>query len=934
MAGVQVSLAATLADTKVTQRTEEIVAEVSFGEWLKRRRSALGLTQEQLAVQLNCSTSALRKFESEERRPSTEVVEQLAEVFNIPQEERKSFLRFARGDWQAMAGVEIEESPWRASRIAPRSNLPASTTSFIGREKERSDIANLITKNRLVTLSGAGGIGKTRLSLETAHELLKIFPDGLWFIELAPVSDSALVPQAIVTTLGLIDQAGRSPQMILTDFLQARQALLILDNCEHLIQACAQLAETLLRACPNLHILATSREALGIAGETLYLVPALSTPDLVRVSLNILPDYEAVQLFVERAQSALAGFMLTHENALAIAQVCRQLDGIPLALELAAARSRMMSVEQIASHLDDRFHLLTGGARTALPRHQTLQAMIDWSHDLLTEPERVLLRRLSIFAGGWTLEAAESVCRDEDIEKYKILDLLTQLLNKSLIVAEREQGKDTRYHMLETIRQYAREKLWAAGEGEIIRQQHLAYFVDLAERAEPNLRAFDMVMWLDRLEEELDNIRFALEWAQETEIEAQLRLASSLLWFWHIRSHKNEGIDWLERGLSIEAAERGNESLTPSRAMIRGKALNATGTLRGESAVGKEAECFEESLDLFKELGPAGKQGMAYSLLGLGGWVGQMTAKEKDLQEQSLSLFREVGDSFGAAQCLLSMANLARLKGELERARAIGEEHLALRKEIGDKDGIAIAQALLGLTIWRQGDFQQAEELYKESLVGFREVGNIHFVGQALSWLSDIAQEQNNLEESNRLLQEALALAQRVGNITMMAKRLNDLGELARTKGDYKLATRRFNEGLIIFKKPGDKFGISSALHGLGRVAQSQEDYAAARSFYSEAIVLGQEISYIWPVALNLSAFATLAAAQKKSKKAARLIGAAETQIPSIRLEMSVVERAEHDQSVAAARAVLGEEAFAVAYEEGKKMTLDEAVKYALGDSG
>jgi predicted ATPase len=335
--------------------------------------------------------------------------------------------------------------------------------------------------------------------LETAHELLKIFPDGLWFIELAPVSDSALVPQAIVTTLGLIDQAGRSPLMILTDFLQARQALLILDNCEHLIQVCAELAETLLRACPNLHILATSRETLGIPGETLYLVPTLTTPDPLLSSLDTLSQYEAVQLFIERAQTALSGFTMTDDNAPAIAQVCQHLDGIPLALELAAARVKVLRVDEIAVRLDDRFRLLTGGARTALPRHQTLQAMIDWSHDLLSDPERILLRRLSVFAGGWSLEAAESVCQGEGIDADEILDLLTQLLNKSLIMGEREQGKETRYYMLETIRQYAREKLWAAGEGEMTRQQHLAYFLDLAERAEPNLRSFDLVIWLDRL---------------------------------------------------------------------------------------------------------------------------------------------------------------------------------------------------------------------------------------------------------------------------------------------------------------------------------------------------------------------------------------------------------------------------------------------------
>jgi predicted ATPase/class 3 adenylate cyclase/Tfp pilus assembly protein PilF len=1113
-----------------------MVAEVSFGEWLKRRRSALGLTQEQLALQLNCSTSALRKFESEERRPSAEIVEQLAEVFKIPQDERKSFLRFARGDWQAISSGETNDAPWRVSPIhtemqvepsaskqnlptgtvtflftdiegstklwegypeamktaharhesiirevvavhggytykmigdafqvafatAPEAlaaaldaqralhaepwaetgpirvrmalhtgvteergddyvgpvlnraarllgvghggqvlltqstydlvcdvlphdvslrdlgehrlkdlirpehiyqltpsdlpsdypplknlgtfahNLPAQVTSFIGREKELDEIIHLVAKNRLVTLAGSGGIGKTRLSLKAAQELLNAFPDGVWFIELAPLSDPALVPQAMVSTLGLIDQAGRSALNVLTDFLQTKRALLILDNCEHLIQACAQLTETLLRACPDLHIFDTSREALGVPGENTFSVPALSAPEIEQsFGIETLTKYEAVQLFVERARAALPGFVLTKNNAPAIAQLCHQLDGIPLALELAAARIKMMSLKEIVSHLNDRFHLLTGGARTALPRHQTLQAMIDWSHDLLSEPERVLLRRLSVFAGGWSLEAAESVCGNESIETREILDLLTQLLNKSLILAEHKQGQETRYRMLETIRQYAREKLWAVREGEMMRQRHLAYFVDLSERAEPNLRSFDMVMWLDRLEAELDNIRAALEWALESDVEAQLRLASALLWFWHIRGHINEGVDWLERGLSIEAIERGDQPLTQSHALIRGKALNACGTLRGESLIGKSAERFEESLDLFKELGPAGKQGMGYALLGLAGWTEEMT--KNTLQEQSLRLFREVGDKFGAAQCLMSIAGYIRVEGDYERAKAIGKEHLALRREIGDKDGIAIAHAHLGIIALRQGDYQQAGELYEESLAGFREVGNKWGIGLALSWLGGVAWEQGNHEQATSILEEALALGQNLGEKSFIAIRLDDLGKVAWAQGDYERATQKFEAALVFSREAGNKFEMSSALQGLGRVAQSQGDYATARSLYTEAIVICQETGNRWMPAFNLEAFAILAAAQKQLepsplrfeglRRAARLFGAAETLLPAIRLEMPPAERAEHDQAIVTARAALGEEAFAAAWEEGKAMTMEQAVEYAL----
>ena len=953
---------------------EERLAEVSFGEWLKRRRKSLGLTQEQLALKINCSTSALRKFESEERRPSAEIVEQLADIFNIPQQERKSFLRFARGDWQAIPGGDTEEAPWRVSRIAPRSNLPTSTTSFIGREKERSEIANLITKNRLVTLSGAGGIGKTRLSLETAHELLKIFPDGLWFIELAPVSDSALVPQAIVTTLGLIDQAGRTPLMILADFLQTKRALLVLDNCEHLIQACAQLTDTLLRSCPDLHILATSREALGIPGETLYLVPTLTTPDPLHSSLDTLPQYEAAQLFLERAQTALSGFTMTGDNAPAIAQVCHHLDGIPLALELAAARVKVLRVDEIAVRLDDRFRLLTGGARTALPRHQTLQAMIDWSHDLLSDPERILLRRLSVFAGEWSLEAAESVCQGEGIDADEILDLLTQLLNKSLILAEHKQGKETRYRMLETIRQYAHDKLWEAREGERLLQRYLSYFVELAERAEPNLRAFDMVIWLDRLEAEHSNIRAALEWALESDIEAQLRLASALLWFWHIRGHKNEGNDWLERGLSIEATERGDQPLTPSRAMIRGKALNASGALMSMFFDFRKAQArLEESLALFRELRYAGKQGMAYALWGLAGMRSEGN-RARNLLEQSLTLFRELMDKFGVAQCLDLLGEMALEEGDHTRARVNWEESLALRKDLGDKEGIGYVFCNLGHFARSQDDDQVATTLYEKSLALYREVGNRWMMGQVLTDLGWMFYGQGDYSQAAKRYEEALRLHRDVGEKYAITNALNDLarvglsqgdygqaakmleeglaltregdhknrgvgsliglGEVAWSQGDYEQATQKFEEALALSQQAEDKFGTVLPLYGLGRVAQSQGNYSLARALHTEGIMLYRErVVPSWEkkgAAYHLEALAILATTQKQLEQATQLFGASETLYPMLRFEMSARERAEHDQSISAARAELGEEAFTAAYEEGKKMTLDEAVAYAL----
>jgi tetratricopeptide (TPR) repeat protein len=624
------------------------------------------------------------------------------------------------------------------------------------------------------------------------------------------------------------------------------------------------------------------------------------------------------------------------------------------------------------------------------------------------------------------LEAAESVCEADGIEKREILDLLTQLVNKSLILAERNQGQETRYRMLETIRQYAQEKLWEANEGELIRERHLTYFVDLAERAEPNLRAFDMIMWLDRLEAEHDNIRAALDWAHESDVEAQLRLTSALLWFWHIRGYKNEGIDWLERGLAIEAIERGDQPITPARAMIRGKALNASGTLRGLSGMGGNlTACFEESLALFQQVGPAGKQGMAYSLMGLpprGKWA------RKNTLEQSLTLFREIGDKFGAAECLLSLATDTLPSDSLKQMAIVREEHLALRMEIGDQDGIATALAHLGDLAFMQQDYPRAIMLFEQSLAIFRQVRNKWGIDMGLSFYGAVSLWQGDYERATKIFEEALVFAQTIGDTQRIALNsstlgviawfqgdyaqaikvienslaksrqvsgywsvasslhalgdialalgdeegavqryeaelalgqethidrfitfaLCGLGKAAWSQGDYELAAKRFNEGLRMSQEAGPKLAMFQALYGLGRVAQSRSDVTAAHAFYSSALdVYRQPTSHslasIWvwvslknygaAVAYPLGTLAVLNIAENKIDRAARLLGSSEHSYHLIQFQYTRAERAEHDQAIAAARAALGEEAFTKAWEEGRKMTIDEAIEYALGDT-
>ncbi len=406
-------------------------------------------------------------------------------------------------------------------------NLPLSLSSFIGRERELAIIRERLEEARLLTLIGPGGTGKTRLSLHTGGEVLSSFKDGVWLVELAPLSDPALIMQTVAAVFGLREGPDRPLVDLVVDYLRGKQLLLILDNCEHLIEASARLADQLLRNCPDFKILASSREALGINGETIYRVPSLSLPEPDAVTLEALSGCESVQLFVERASATNPGFQLMDANASSVAQICHRLDGIPLALELAAARVKVLSAGQIADRLDDRFRLLTGGSRTALPRQQTLQALIDWSYDLLTEPEKALFRRLAVFVGGFTLEAAEAVCAGDGIEPYEILDLLTDLVDKSLVIAD-ERDSSVRYHRLETIRQYARQKLLETDEVMRVRNRHLDYYIEFASLLEKeyiNPYQYDII---DKMRPEYDNIRSALSWVVENNIENAARLLCSL----------------------------------------------------------------------------------------------------------------------------------------------------------------------------------------------------------------------------------------------------------------------------------------------------------------------------------------------------------------------------------------------------------------------
>jgi predicted ATPase/DNA-binding SARP family transcriptional activator len=501
---------------------------------------------------------------------------------------------------QALRELNLEPSEQTRALAFKRTsklNIPIPLTSFIGREKELEEVADLFSKSRLITLTGSGGVGKTRLSIQVVAEILGRFPDGVWFLDLAPLSDPALLPYTLVNLLGL-SQSGEMPLTeMLINYFRTRTVLLIFDNCEHLVESCAQLVNLLLTSCKNLSILATSREALRVSGEIHYRVPSLTIPTPeVEVVIDEFSNMESVKLFAERGAVALPGFAISQQNAPAIAQICQRLDGIPLAIELAAARINVLTIQQILKRLDDRFNLLTDGMRTALPRQQTLRATIEWSYSLLAEKERILFRRLAVFTGGWTLEAAEKVCSGEGIQSGDVLNLLSQLINKSLVVVEMEELQETRYRRLEIIREFAREKLIEATEAGRLQDRHLAFFLKKAEEIEPHLARTDPSAYLDYLERELDNIRYALEWSISTRKgDESLRLFGALGSFWFVRRHYLEGVEWFRRAMILR------EMALKS---AQGKVLRHAGNLYvalGNFSVSRHV--LRESLDIYRELG-------------------------------------------------------------------------------------------------------------------------------------------------------------------------------------------------------------------------------------------------------------------------------------------------------------------------------------------
>lgn len=680
----------------------------------------------------------------------------------------------------------LQRAPRPTRPPARRHNLPAALTSFVGRQCELAEICRLLATNRLLTLTGIGGKGKTRLALEAGRALLDAYADDVWLVELAAVNDATLVVQTVAKALGLHEEHARPLIETLTDTLHSRRMLLLLDNCEHLLDACAALATTLLKACPHLRILATSREQLHVPGEVVWRIPSLSLPDLQTAdTLEALDTADAVDLFVERARCYQPGFRLTPQNRPVVIDICRRLDGLPLAIELAAARVRVLSVEQLAARLDTTPHLLEDSNRLIELRHQTLRATLEWSAALLCDAERMLLHRLSVFAGGWTLEAAETICADDAISTMQVLDVLTQLIDKSLVLTDMSRDGLVRYRLLESVRAYGCEQLEAGDDARHVRLRHARFYVALAEMAEPALRGADQAAWLDRLEIDHDNLRAALQWSIENgEAALSLRLSSALLVFWHTRGYLSEGQHWLNRALAA------GHTAAPQ---LRAKALWSIGRL-----------------SMFQ------------------GDYPQATAA----LEASRELYQQAGDPIGDAYACSSLGSLAIFQGAYDQAVALLEASAAVFRAAADQYGCAVALVNLAAAFGRSGRHQQAAIVLEESLACFQAVGEKRGIMATLSNLGATARYQREYGRAQAFIEEALELARELGDQVNAAWLINTSGQIALDQGAYEQAATRFRECLPLLQAAGDKEATIQCLEGLvGVIGATGDAKRAVRLF-------------------------------------------------------------------------------------------------------
>ena len=721
--------------------------------------------------------------------------------------------------------VEVADEPaLRASTDRERTNLPRVLNEFVGRERELAEIRQLLPGTRLLTLTGTGGIGKTRLALQAAAEVLDAYRDGVWFVDLAPLSDPELVPNRLAVILGVKESAGQTVSVALCRYLEVKEALLIIDNCEHVLNACANLSEILLRETMRVTIIATSREPLRIGAERIYALGTLPLPDPHAQALTIAHS-DAVRLFVERARQSRPGFGLHGSDAHTVAKICVRLDGLPLALELAAARVAVLPVDKIVERLNDRFRLLTGGSRTALPRQQTLRATITWSFELVSEPARTLFARLSIFAGGFSLEAAEAVAVGDGLSQDDILDLLANLVDKSLVAVE---SNGERYSLLETIREYAREHLRAIGEEAVVRERHFDWYLRLAERAEPSLLGGPLQKQaLDLLEADHDNLRAAFAWSLERPDRGDLalRMCGTLYRFFSRRGYWQEGYTWCMKALA--------QGPSSADGAARAKVLLTAGSIGNNVPEAESRALLQNALALSREVGDRHTEAMALNNLArVLDWDVELP-QARSLLEQARSINRELGNETLELHNMSNLVNVLREQHDPEAALALAEEGLATSRSSGDRWLEAIFLYLLGRVALDRSDISAAQNFSEQALLLFRELVMPDWQSFSLVKLAYLAVVRNDPVSAQCHLIEAVDISRRFGGRLNLAECFHAMSVLASHTGHHDRAARLSGAAEVLLGSLRSSDILNRELnsyHAKCREALGDAAYEAARS--------------------------------------------------------------------------------------------------------
>jgi predicted ATPase/DNA-binding SARP family transcriptional activator/tetratricopeptide (TPR) repeat protein len=776
----------------------------------------------------------------------------------------------------AGAPAQAEGAAWPAGAGPRPPALPAETTSFIGRESDLATIEELLGLSRLLTLTGPGGSGKTRLALRAAAQAAGRHPGGVWLVELAQLTGPELVEPLTATTLGVREQPGRTLTEAIIAWAVDRDLLLVLDNCEHVLDAVADLASALLRGCPGLRIMATSQSRLGVSGEATWPVPPLALPPPGELDLAAVGAAEAVRLFCDRAGLARPGFTLTEGNVAEVSEICRRLDGIPLALELAAARLNALGTGQLAARLDDRFRLLAGASRGGLPRHRTLQAAIEWSHELLSEKEQICLRRLAVFAGSCTLEAAEEVCPGGALAPQDVFPTVTALVEKSLLTADERLGS-MRYGLLESVYQFARQKLTEAGEVSELSQRQLGWLRGLAAAAD--LTGPDQGAWLDVLDAELDNIQAGLEWGVTAAPGPMLELAGALASFWQARGHIGLGRSWL-----VAALAAAGPHADPA---LRAIALDGAGRLAGVHADHQA---------------------------------------QRRYQEESLAIWRELGDAARVAACLGDLGTVAHIFGEYPAARAMFAEALDLATGAGAPLETGAALSGLGRLALHTGDLDGATEYYRAAMDTFSGAGDLRRASLILGNLGVVALDQGDFALAAERFGKHLANVRELGDPKLVAGTLTNLGMVMQYEGDLDRAQELHTEALTQARDLGDRRLMAVALTNLGLVALARKQFGAARGYHLRSLELAETAGELRSVAESLAEIAQVDAAEGSPERAAVLFGAAAALRAGIGAPVPGPERDRLQASVDAARESLGGAAFQAAWARGEALETAAAI--------